>query len=327
MSRWKHSRETAGFTLLEVLLTLSMSVVLLVLVGGAVQFYGRDMVNVDQEARQTQLAAAVMQMIEDDLRAALHQDPIDTSGLEQLLSSLGAQAAGGGGSNESADTTSANASSTTTGMTEPVNLMSGTAMLQQPGLIGNQSQLQIDVSRIPRLEEYVAMFDTQVGTLDDIPSDLKTVTYFVQPAGVAGGVVEPVDNVTATASVSTSGGLVRRSLDRAATSYAMLMGNISALNQTGDLLAPEVTGIEFAYWDGVTWQIEWSTDQFGELPLAVRVTLSLGEPQTAQQDPTTSVTSTEPDSVIRTFQHLIRLPMARPMQLQTTMDTTTGSGI
>ena len=44
-----------GFTLLEVLLTLSMSVVLMVLVGGAIQFYGRDMAISDRDARQTHL--------------------------------------------------------------------------------------------------------------------------------------------------------------------------------------------------------------------------------------------------------------------------------
>src|SRR6056297_1817109 len=86
-----------GFTLLEVLLTLAMSVVLLVLVGGAIQFYARDMNVRNMDIRQTQLAAAVMQMIEDDLRATLHGELPDPSGLESVLSAAG----GGGGQGSS----------------------------------------------------------------------------------------------------------------------------------------------------------------------------------------------------------------------------------
>ena len=86
-----HRRAMAAFTLLEVLLTLSMSVVLMMLVGGAIQFYARDMNVRDMDIRQTQLAAAVMQMIEDDLRATLHTEPVDTSGLEALLASSAQQ--------------------------------------------------------------------------------------------------------------------------------------------------------------------------------------------------------------------------------------------
>ena len=78
-----------AFTLLEVVLTLAMSVVLMVLIGGAIQFYARDMNVRDMDIRQTQLAAAVMQMIEDDLRATLHTEPVDTAPLEELLAELG----------------------------------------------------------------------------------------------------------------------------------------------------------------------------------------------------------------------------------------------
>ncbi len=73
-----------------------MSVVLMILVGAAIQFYARDMNVRDMDIRQTQLAAAVMQMIEDDLRATLHNEPVDTSGLEALLAASAQQVSGGG---------------------------------------------------------------------------------------------------------------------------------------------------------------------------------------------------------------------------------------
>ena len=39
----------------------------------------------DMDIRQTQLAASIMQMIEDDLRSTLHPQPVDTAALEALL--------------------------------------------------------------------------------------------------------------------------------------------------------------------------------------------------------------------------------------------------
>ena len=89
----------AGFTLFEALLTLSLSVVLMGLVGFALRLYSRNMTQSDVEVRRMQLVTAVMQMIEDDLRATIHTEPIDTAGLEALLAASGgdAAAAGGGG--------------------------------------------------------------------------------------------------------------------------------------------------------------------------------------------------------------------------------------
>lgn len=99
-----------AFTLLEVLLTLAMSVVLMGLVGTAFQFYAVDMNVRNMDIQQTQLAASVMQMIEDDLRATLHSEPADMSGLEELLSSsLGGAEEGGqsGGSSSEEDLSAA----------------------------------------------------------------------------------------------------------------------------------------------------------------------------------------------------------------------------
>ena len=77
----------SAFTLLELILTLAMSVVLMVLIGSAIQFYGRDMTLRDMDVRQTQLAGSLLQMIEDDLRSTVYGEPADMSALEELLTS------------------------------------------------------------------------------------------------------------------------------------------------------------------------------------------------------------------------------------------------
>lgn len=308
-----------AFTLLEVLLTLAMSVVLMGLIGTAFQFYAVDMNVRNMDIQQTQMAAAVMQMIEDDLRATLHSEPADMSGLEELLSSsLGGEEEGdksGGGEEE--DLSAAGISMEEDIVEEmdavPLNLTSGVAVLQTPGLIGNQYQIQLDLSRLPRLEEYVQMMDQTTATLQDVPSDLKTVAYYVQSDDSTAGVLDSLAELDPDATDLTSGGLVRRSLDRAATLEAATMGNVSTLNQTGDLLAPEVKAIEFSYWDGLTWQLEWSSDEFGELPLAVQVTIYMVDPALAATEDEDTLSSLGPESM-RSFTHIVRLPMAVPIE-------------
>ena len=238
-----------GFTLLELLLTLALSVVLMALVNSAFKFYASDMDVADTDMRQTMLAAAVIQMIEDDLRSTLHPEPIDLSALSTVLKSTADVASGlenQGSAPEGEDLSAAGIDSAPEEevpaeeeTVDAATLVAGAAVLQTPGLIGNQFLIQIDTSRLPRLEEYVQLMDQNVADLEDVPSDLKTVSYYVQSAQTAIGVNDVMSQLNE--SGGANGGLVRRSLDRVATAYAA-NGVSSQLNQTGEIIAPEVVG-------------------------------------------------------------------------------------
>ncbi len=322
-------QRVVGFTLLEVLLTLAMSVVLMILIGNALSFYASDLNVSNLEVRQVQVAAAVLQMIEDDLRGTLHGEPIDAEALGTMLSSIAGGASGGGASvGEDEDLSAAGLTdpATETATSDGTDLATSASVLQSPGLIGNQFQIQVDVSRLPRLEEYVLMLDGTTNDIEDIPSDLKTVTYFVQSAGLVGGVNDPLTQPdAATAGPQNAvGGLVRRSLDRFATVHAVNTGVQAALNQTGELLAPEVVSIEFSYWDGAIWQLQWSSDEMGELPQAVQVQIAVVDsPETAAavNDPSAALAPVEP----RLFTHIIRLPLGKPIDTSEGTTTTTSS--
>ncbi|MEM8910245.1 MAG: prepilin-type N-terminal cleavage/methylation domain-containing protein [Planctomycetota bacterium] len=314
-----------GFTLLEMLLTLAMSVVLMVLVGSAIDFYARQMRGAQEQYQQSEIATAILQMIEDDLRMATTVNPVDTAALEEILSSaaapLEALSAMTGdteapptGSSDATSDVSEDMSSLDAGL-ESANLDLATAMgvLQSPGLIGDETQLQVDVSRLPTLEQMALDPDlASSGTAEllDRPSDIKTISYFLQPSGQQFGIVDPVQKlVTASGSTETlpSGGLVRRTLDRSITTHAMSTGGLTRLEQTGDLIASEVIGLSFEYFDGINWLTFYSSDDTGVLPQAVRITLqmqaiNLGEIETAESN------LAEP----RAFTHVVFLPMAQP---------------
>ncbi len=153
-----------------------------------------------------------------------------------------------------------------------------------PGVYGNQYQLQLDVSRSPRVEQYQQVLTEESATsITDIPSDLKTVTYFVQVPAALPGAVPVAGASTGALSDLTDPqangiGLVRRELDRAVTSAAMASGNTAGIISGGDLLAPEVAGIEFRYFDGIEWRLEWDTSVEKKLPLAIQILLALTSP-------------------------------------------------
>ncbi len=313
--------KSRGFTILEVVLTLSMAVVLMSLVGVTLQFYARNMNVRDMDVRRIQLAASLLQMMADDLRAAVHSEPFDASTLEAFLAS-----AAGGEVAQALDP----AASEVLGLggeeplleepalePEAMDLQNSMLTLRRPGMIGNQYEIQFDVSRLPRLEQWQQTLGDSPAEVADVPSDLKTVTYYVQAVGTVGGVSDPLQDYLPAESLAADsaapGGLVRRELDRAANKWAMESGGISGILATGELLAAEIVAVEFSYFDGLQWQTFWNSDDRQALPVAIQVKLTLGDRPTGETAPE----STEQAPAARVFTQIISLPAGRVVPLNT----------
>lgn len=173
-----------------------------------------------------------------------------------------------------------------------------------PGIYGTSYELQIDVSRVPRYEEYAVLdADAQSG-MTRLLSDVKTVSYYVVDSrsipgnptvgnlpintgsggggqrgrsnnsyGINGSLGLPPDTLLS--------GLARRVNDRAAWRYAVDRGEDTETNQQAELIAPEVAYVEFSYYDGSQWVSEWDTQQMGGVPMAVEINLFLGTQEQA----------------------------------------------
>ena len=297
----------AGFTLIEVVLTLSMAVMLMTLVGSTLSFYANNMNVKDMDVRRIHLASSVLQMIADDLRAAIHGTTFDDSTLDSFLTSaVGGQVAQAVGLDADAAETLGLGSTDLAVETLPAtsDLIASTLTLATPGMIGNQTQIQFDISRLPRVEQYQAQFSATPGVMADVPSDVKTITYYVQPPGTVGGIIDPIQQYLADAGMNrpeSGGGLIRRQLDRSANNYATDTGGIAGLLMTGEMIAGEVTAISFEYFDGTLWQITWNSDQMEQMPKAIRIRMSIGgapgdDNVPAAQSP-------------RTFTHTVLMPV------------------
>jgi type II secretory pathway pseudopilin PulG len=317
-------RAVSGFTLFELLIAVALSVVVTGLVGAALVFYGQTLQKRDVEVREAQLARAALRMLAEDLQATVRPPVFDRKALEETLSgglSSGVAGAAGGGAEGGLSGDAADAVGLGGESDGSRDLSTEIEPPPRPGLLGTQFQLQLDISRLPRTDQYRPVGNSSFSlSLQDIPSDLKTVTYYVQQAGTT-GIVDPWTRASGSGQRGQTSprGLVRRELDRAVTMWAQEAGNIQQLWRTGELLAKEVVAIQFAYYDGQQWLMQWDSEQMGSLPIAVRISLLVDPHSEEETDepPTlfTGLTSID-QSRYRQYEQIVRLPMADPIAMQ-----------
>jgi hypothetical protein len=218
----------------------------------------------------------------------------------------GVQGFGTGGT-----TTGAPAAGGATGETEEA------AQLGTPitvvGLYGSAGTLQFDMSRLPRVDEYEALYsaNSELGVVD-IPSDIKTVTYFVCTEDSFDGAKNP-DLMSGSPQPSVSGrgrGLMRRELSQAVASWAEANGNLNATYSDAKLLADEVVGLQFRYYDGVDWLDDWNSDDLGGLPFAVEITVTI-QPTYAMSEDALAQYSADDIPPEKSYSLIVHLPAAQ----------------
>jgi hypothetical protein len=187
-------------------------------------------------------------------------------------------------------------------------------------LYGTATELSVDISRLPRLDEYESMVQGG-GAVSDVPSDVKTVTYYLGDSAAPSS--------PGAAAQAPTGGLVRRSLDRAVSEWAYTSGGVDQTLESEGMLAPQVTGLSFAYFDGTAWVDTWDSQLDEGLPLAVEVTLVI----TARPPRSLMARAGESLSLVdaaapreTVYRQVIHLPAAQPLPDATAMDTETESG-
>ena len=190
---------------------------------------------------------------------------------------------------------------------------------QRPGLYGNQYELKLDCSRLPRVDQYSAMsVETSTGAAPSVPSDVKNVSYFLQNADSSQGSTPSPTGGNAT-------GLVRREMDRAAASFSAQDGSLDASEHPGNLLAAEVNYLEFRYWDGSSWYSEWDSEQMGGLPAAIEITIGIDPAAGRNQDELDVKAAADvaaADMNAYMYRLTVHLPVAKPLVTEESSDMT-----
>ena len=266
-----------GFTLIEVMLAVTLSAFLLGMITTAVYLNVQVLQKQQIEIERAQIARNILSTITGDLRAGIQYKPADVTGLDALNVSQAA-IAGLLGDTEGMDPSMMESmAGGADGMAAPdvsessatQNIASGQTEVLRPGLYGNSSEIMIDISRLPRVDQYDPMVVGNSSGTISLPTDVKTISYFVSQDS------EATTEMQVGTDQGISGGLYRRQLDRAVAAYSSdLASTLAALGNT-QLLANEVIGIEFCYFDGEDWVTQWDSDEEGGFPAAVEVTISV----------------------------------------------------
>lgn len=264
----------SGFTLIEVLIALGLSVALLTLVYAAIELSWRYQTAGQDEMRTGQVSRAILRMLREDVESIAFQLPEDEE--EESDDELDTVMSATSGSEGTSDEEDSSSSSTTATDTETI-VFGGLSESGTPptfGLIGNAETLYLSVSRPARDLSYGSVIsDSEVAMRT---SDLLRVTY-----GLA--------DMSASLTGSASPGFARREFDLfSATAFAP---GLSA----EDVIAPEITAIEFRYFDGLSWYSDWDSFANAQLPAAIEVSLQyelpIREGAFGQLTPETSGTS------------------------------------
>ena len=99
--------------------------------------------------------------------------------------------------------------------------------------------------------------------------------------------------------------------DRLALQLADKSGNMATMLGQTQLLAPEVTRINFRYWDGSTWVVQWDSAAMIGLPRAIEVTLEVDF--NAAEGFRSRFKKQKKQEPLRTYRAVIALPISRPI--------------
>ena len=319
-----------AFTLLEVILALALALLVVAAVGMAISLQMRLLNSGRSEVEQAQLARAILRRIADDLHNAVQYNAPPTSSQSSGSSSSSSGSSGGTGGTSSpgsatslSDLSDDSMSSDDQSSVAASDLSNATTLPTIPGIYGNANQLQIDVSRLPRLDQLQALVATDTPTTTpDRLTDVKNVLYYSAASATGGAPTTSssttTDDSSPTAGSSTVGdanGLLRREMSRAVAALASQQGDLQSTQGTQEMMAAEVTDLEFMYYDGSSWNNQWDTTQNNGLPMAVQISITLGPVQSASPAPGAGAgraTSSTQNQETQTYLLTVYLPTAQP---------------
>lgn len=330
MARLRRSSRRRAMTLMEILLTLALSAVVVMLLVCAIDLHLRMLDVRRTNVEQAQLARAILQIMANDIRGALQSDPVDFSSAGEFLGTANIDASDLGlaadedtdGAVDEVDLDALEGESPT------LDIASSSDTPALPGLYGNRYELRVDVSRLPRPDQYVASLAASEDGPVVIPSEVKTVAYFLytsesaRDSNVLTETSAPA-GMTSWSMASGPRGLVRRDQSRILTEWAAENGGLDTLRRSSQLLAEEVTHLEFRYFDGTEWLDEWDTEKEGGLPVAVQIEIWVASPgeiadrEQRERDLTSRIRVEDEDDDLagaygQPYRLVVDLPVAEP---------------
>ncbi|WP_437205493.1 hypothetical protein [Planctomicrobium sp. SH664] len=288
----------SAFSLLEVIIALGLTVILIAAIFAAIRLQVRFDLAGRGEVAYAQLLRGLIKKVDGDLGSILLAlpDPASSTSLDSSESSDSPSSTGGSTSSSSA---SDSAASTETELPEFIlgGLSEGT-IPEVFGLYGTPDTLHLTVNRPARELGYLGLA-ADSREVKDLPpgthyrnSDLQIVTY----------AIAPLASTFASLKLQSSRppvGLGRRSID------LFTFDSPPLTLAPEDVIAAEVTEVQFRYFDGYSWMENWDSRVSNSLPVAVEVTFGFFQ----QPRPSLSNPNGEGGTVVH-IPHVFEIPGA-----------------
>ena len=292
----------AGFTLVEILLALGLSVALMVAVYSALDLYrhfttvGRD------EMKQSQLARSLLRKMEADIRSSMFQPPKKNATSISTRSSSENSNSSSNSSSSSSDNSTSAPSDDQSHIIDPIDALSG----EKTGIFGDAETLVLHVNRPSR--PLLLTAETTDDILPGHESDLRSIAYFLATPGAAGlqGLVG--DDGSGGSGEKAAGGFARLEGDRLRITLADETTDMETLSSQTEILAREINFLGFRYYtkgfDGLEWLESWNSTSDGGLPLAIEITLGFGSPEEQES------TKQSDDQSSKIYRLVVSLPLS-----------------
>lgn len=296
-------KRQAAYTLFEVLLSLTLILALMTLIGTAINTHLRNQFHNRLQVEEAQLARALLHRIAEDIRAVVLDPETD----EETATTEESETDG-----DSSGDTSSDTSSTTDeeASYEDYYYYEEEVIGTKKGIYGGLDWIQIDTMRTIPGERFTYDSDDYAYTYEDedrqeylseidlFECGQKTVLYYLGADSRTTDSdeeylksqkktsVEPDRYKNEWTTSNVKYGLYYREMNRMITQYAVDNGLDAASSMAGydEHLAPEIDNIEFFYYvnddpdhavEEGEWLEEWDMDVEGELPLAVEIRLHI----------------------------------------------------
>ena len=259
-----------GFTLLELLLSLALTITLLAAVYSAMELHWRFSTLGEVETERARIARSLFSKFQADIRSVVFR-----------LEDLSANASTTSTDDASTDTGADDDSSTTTATTsteevlpeefpDPSEAYAGASL----GVFGDSGTLVLHIGRPYRTRRD----SSGVENYSLVESDLKSVAWF--EAGADGTFPQKLGSEFKSQLDSDDDlvGLVRMSADKLSLDSSETSVDTAALTAQAELLAPEIESVTFEYFDGYEWLTEWDSSSYEALPTAIGITIMFKQP-------------------------------------------------
>lgn len=232
----------SGFTLIEVLLAVGLTSLLMAAMYSAMNIYWTTAADSYDEIERVQIARALLRDVARDVKSVtfIEQETMDSDEEES--------------EDESVDADTAMSS-------------------YDNGLFGTEKDLVLYISRPAKGGDYIDR--QEVVDPNDRSSDALIVRYFLAESGAGGLAGSMADDNQGPTSSDDVVGLAIMNGDLAGLSLAISVGDIEQQKQASRVVAPEVADLQFQYWDGLEWVLEWDSNVSNSMPQAIEVRLKL----------------------------------------------------